>query len=620
MGALGLGSGCKLIQLREESRAFFRATVLVGRVAPPSGWQGPVVVVAVAESAGKYSLAHQVLLHEAGGYELIVRDGSLMVHAFGDTNRNGRPDEDEPVAKLSAPMVVAGNGMIFLPDLTLAVGDAATLRAVLPRPSLAATTSPPVHSTQVGAVADLDLPAFSSNAGVQGYWAPMETFHRYGGNVYFLEPYDPARIPVLFVHGAAGSAQDWKTFFSKLDRGRYQAWFFQYPSGASLDSISHLLYWKLLNLQLRYHYEQLHLVAHSMGGLIVRRFLVNHGEQFPQIRSFVTISTPWGGEASASMGVEHSPAVVPSWRDLQPEGVFLKTLFERPLPSHVEHTLLFGHRGGYSLLRPTTDGTVTLASQLRPEAQSAARLVMGFDEDHTSILAAPEVLRQVRVALDIGSKSSPASLGGRVQLTLNYDNPESSLGSSVAVVALSPLDGTEGPSSPLLFPFTGSAFTPLLGPLRPGRYRLRIAAPSFLAQPVARDIMIRAGEVTTTTLRLHPQGMLAGFVGDDGDALTRPAGSFRPPHPTLRIQKIVLKGSNLVRTLFPRSEGKSGVLDAHLDGRDDAEGPWFNFMNLPEGDYTLHIQAHGRAPHESHHHVTPGVATPLAPIVLAPLQ
>lgn len=621
--ALGaIGNGCKLVQLREESRAFYRATVMVGRVIPPSGWQGPVVVAAVTESAGKQSPAHRVLLHEAGGFELIVPDGNHTVHAFGDTNHNGRPDDGEPVATLAAPIVVAGNGMIFLPDLTLAVGNAAALRAALPRPSLAAKTSSPVHSTQAGAVADLASPAFSSVAGVQGYWAPMEAFHRYGGNVYFLEPYDPARIPVLFVHGAAGSAQDWQSFFSTLDRRRYQAWFFQYPSGASLDSMSHLLYWKLLNLQLRYRYERLQLVAHSMGGLVVRRFLVNHGEQFPQLRSFVTISTPWGGEASAALGVEHSPAVIPSWRDMQPEGVFLKTLFERPLPSHVEHTLLFGHRGGYSLLRPTTDGTVTLASQLRPEAQSAARLVMGFDEDHTSILAAPPVLRQVSAALDAGSQAGPVSVGGRVQVTLDYDDPGSSLGGGVAVIALSPLaiDAAEGETSPLLFPFTGNDLTPPLGPLPPGRYRLRIAAPSFLAQPVAQDITIRPGEVTPLSLRLRPQGVLAGFVGDDSDALAQPAGSFRPPHPTLRLQKVVLAGPDRVRTLIPRNDGSPGVLDAHLDGRDDAEGPWFNFMNLPEGDYTLRIHAHGRVPHESRHRVTPGQATPLGPIVLAPLK
>ena len=35
-------------------------------------------------------------------------------------------------------------------------------------------------------------------------WKPAEFFREVGGNVYFLEAYDATKIPVLFVHGAAG--------------------------------------------------------------------------------------------------------------------------------------------------------------------------------------------------------------------------------------------------------------------------------------------------------------------------------------------------------------------------------------------------------------------------------
>jgi hypothetical protein len=78
----------------------------------------------------------------------------------------------------------------------------------------------------------------------------------------------------------------------------------------------------------------------------------------------------------------------------------MSELFERPLPARIKHSLLLGHRGGRSLMRHTSDGTVTLASQLRPEAQQRAHLVMGFDEDHPSILSSPRVLRTVSQLLD----------------------------------------------------------------------------------------------------------------------------------------------------------------------------------------------------------------------------
>ena len=135
---------------------------------------------------------------------------------------------------------------------------------------------------------------------------------------------DPNRIPILFVHGAEGSPQDWRYFFDHIDRSRYQPWFFYYPSGARIDSMANLLYWKLINLQLKYRFETLYITAHSMGGLVVRTFLLDRGDLFPQARLFISLSTPWAGEATAELGVKHSPAVVPSWIDMQPQGRFIR--------------------------------------------------------------------------------------------------------------------------------------------------------------------------------------------------------------------------------------------------------------------------------------------------------
>ena len=140
---------------------------------------------------------------------------------------------------------------------------------------------------------------FSDEYGKKGLWTGLEFFRKIGGNVYFLEAYDPAKIPILFVHGAAGSPQNWQTFFESIDRNKYQPWFFYYPSGASIDSMSYLLLWKLQNLQAKYKFKELYITAHSMGGLVVRSFIVNYGHFFPSIANFISISTPWGGEELA---------------------------------------------------------------------------------------------------------------------------------------------------------------------------------------------------------------------------------------------------------------------------------------------------------------------------------
>lgn len=390
-----VSSGCTIAQARSDVAEVDRVAVLMGRVSIGTPqWSGPIVVAATIATANGIATAHQVRLHEAGGYELLVPTGVYTLLAYGDSDGNGVPDESDPAGVHPAAVDARDPGMIMGLDFALSPASAERVRQALP----AEPPVPPAHSTQAGAVAELADAQLSADNGREGYWTPVAGFRSAGGNIYFLEPYDPARTPVLFVHGASGSPQDWRYLAANLDR-KYQAWMFQYPSGAPVEHMAHLLHWKLANLKQKYAVERLHLVAHSMGGLIAQRFLADHAAEFPEIAHFITISTPWDGEPRATLGVKHSPVVVPSWRDLQPEGEFLRALFATPLPAHVRHSLLFGHGGGPSVLRPASDGTVTLASQLRPEAQERAHVVMGFDEDHVSILSSPLVLRQVGALL-----------------------------------------------------------------------------------------------------------------------------------------------------------------------------------------------------------------------------
>ncbi len=409
--------GCSMARLQKEVEAMFKVSVVIGRVLAPAEWHGPVVVAAIQEDADKQTIAHHVLLHEPGGYELIIPDGRYRIVAFGDRDGNYAADAADPAAIVPS-IQVDGAPSIWL-DLSLDFDVAADVQASLPP----AMPLPKTHSAQAGAIADLDAREFSADAGRQGYWAPLDFVREIGGNVYFLEPYDPARDVVLFVHGASGSAQDFRHFYAQLDREQYQAWIFQYPSGAALDANTDLLYWKLLQLQARLTITRMNVVAHSMGGLLVRHFLTKYGAEFPQVDRFISISTPWAGEASASLGVKHSIAVIPSWRDMEPDGKFIRELFDRPLPSHVSHTLLFGHRGGYNAFRPTSDGAVTLASQLRPEAQANATQVFGFDEDHVSVLSSPQVLARVMSVLDASSANSPQTLGGATSKNPSFAEP-----------------------------------------------------------------------------------------------------------------------------------------------------------------------------------------------------
>jgi alpha/beta superfamily hydrolase len=53
---------------------------------------------------------------------------------------------------------------------------------------------------------------------------------------YRLHPYEPKKIPVLFVHGLQDTSATWMQMFNDLIgdleiRNGYQFWFFTYPTG-----------------------------------------------------------------------------------------------------------------------------------------------------------------------------------------------------------------------------------------------------------------------------------------------------------------------------------------------------------------------------------------------------
>jgi hypothetical protein len=626
-------SGCTLLELKDDAAAFYASTVLAGRVQAPAGRAGrpgPVVVAAVSRKPGLPQVVHRVLLHEPGGFELIVPHGEYRLVAFGDDNGNGRYDAGEPAGEYGDPPVQVGGGasssggsggagVIALLDFALSAAPPPSVRAA----AVALGSDGPRLSTQAGAIAALDDPAFGAEQGRRGYWAPLQSFRAVGGNVHFLEPYDPDRIPILFVHGAAGSPQDWRHFFEHIDRSRFQPWFFHYPSGASLDSMAHLLFWKLLNLQLRHRFETLVLTAHSMGGLVVRTMLLNHGEQLPQARLFVSLSTPWAGEAAAELGVRHSPAVVPSWRDMRPEGRFMQQLFARPLPASIEHYLLFGHKGGYSLLRPNTntDGTVTLASQLRIPAQQEARRIYGFDEDHESILRSPHVMALFRSIVAGHGQREAAVPQGRVQLDLGFAGGEPGA-RGLPSLLLVPAQRDDGARRSLTISLTAQDAGRSIGPIPAGIYDASLLLGSYRTQPRRQRVHIEAGRSPSLRFELSAQGSLAGYVAADGSDIDHPAGSWRPPHPTVHIRAITLAGPAGTRTLVPR-RGNGDALQAverYLDDLDDAVGPQFSFVGLPAGRYELTIDAQGYLPHRTWHDVVPGRQGPLQPVVLTPLR
>jgi pimeloyl-ACP methyl ester carboxylesterase len=229
----------------------------------------------------------------------------------------------------------------------------------------------------------LEAPGFMEQYGRKGLWQPLSFVKEVHGGLYLLEPYDPNRIPVLFVHGAGGTPLDWRFFIENLDLARYQVWAYYYPTGLPIETSAVWLDKFVSTLHAKYRFEHLVVAAHSMGGLVARRFLALNAAEGKYSALLVTFSTPWGGVPFAKLGARFMAYSIPSWRDLAPDSVFLRRLQAEPLPAGVKHHLFFAYRSDGD--EYDSDGVITVASQLAGHKEAGSQL-HGFRTDHSAIL------------------------------------------------------------------------------------------------------------------------------------------------------------------------------------------------------------------------------------------
>ena len=105
---------------------------------------------------------------------------------------------------------------------------------------------------------------------------------RGAAGLLLLQPYDPEKIPVIFVHGLVSSAYAWRNVANSLSvdpeiRRRYQFWVFSYSTGNPIAYSALLLRQDLAYAEQTYHFSKVILIGHSMGGLLSRLQVTNTG-------------------------------------------------------------------------------------------------------------------------------------------------------------------------------------------------------------------------------------------------------------------------------------------------------------------------------------------------------
>jgi hypothetical protein len=109
--------------------------------------------------------------------------------------------------------------------------------------------------------------------------------------IYVPDVYDPAKIPVVFVHGLKSDPHIWQNAMNEVLRDpelrkKYQCWYFLYPTGlpvyASAAKLRRMLYIASDHYDPRHTNAQMNrmvLVGHSMGGLLSRMQTIESGDE-----------------------------------------------------------------------------------------------------------------------------------------------------------------------------------------------------------------------------------------------------------------------------------------------------------------------------------------------------
>jgi len=600
---------CSLIKLKKEVNRGLESTVIVGRIYGEISGDGPIIVAAYSVKEGMKN-AHYTVLHDYGEYEIMVDQGKYYVFAYRDKNSNLIYDEGEPAGQYGDPKLVRAPSVGVVYDIDIVIPEEGKNIAIPQGTKVAVAKPHNLYSRQAGDITNLDDERFSEEYGVKGFWEPFSFFKELGGNIYFIEEYDPKKTPILFIHGATGTPKGWKYFVNHIDRTRFQPWFFYYPTGVRLNSMSYLLFWKLINLQTKYQFNKIYITAHSMGGLVARSFIINYGQQFPYVKLFISLATPWSGDRMAEYGVQQSPVVIPSWIDMQPEGDFIKSLYRMKMPKSISFYMFSGYRGNRNPFRSYNDGTITLSSLLDNRPQSEAKMNYVFNEDHTSILFSKEVLSQYNTILDEFDEKQNALLfrtGGYIKIHFAY-NYEFDGVKSHPMFILRPVGKKDAETVTYLSDHENDK---ILGPFPSGDYFASMITTAGKSNKKYVPVSIESNKTKDLDFVFKPDGEIRGFLTTsmkpEDKSPGRPDAVYQSVDENINIQSITLKGNGVQRILKPIEGEDVNFWDLIISRADFCYKKFFGFFGLPAGDYNLFIKAKGYKPIEKKYSVIPGI-------------
>lgn len=382
---------CSLMDIKDQADVIDTAGNISGTVSSSSKTTGQIYLKVYQKKDQQIELVKESPANNDGSYSFHVIPGSYALAGFIDANNNTQFDIGEPSTYISDSQNqllytdVKANQTIQMPALSINDDDQ----------DMGLSNS--IDNTRkidenIGKVTSLDDAMFDRENASTGFWRPMDFIDTIGGGVLMLQEYDSNKTPVLFVHGIMGTPIEFKAIIDALDTEKFQPWVLYYPSGVRLDMVSDYMLRALTQLHAQYAFNDLHLIAHSMGGLMSRSYIMKHLETQPgyELSLFVTINSPLYGMDSAASGVANSPIVIPSWRDVASGSDYVKRMHQWTMPQSLPYHLIFSYQADEE-----GDGVVPIKSQLSLSLQDEAIKIYGFNAQHAGILSDKEFIKRL---------------------------------------------------------------------------------------------------------------------------------------------------------------------------------------------------------------------------------
>lgn len=387
---------CGLTEISKQTDMLASAGVISGEVAVQGDASGPIYVQLYTRVNGVVKLIDKNALQSDGFYSFSVLPGSYSVATFLDTDGDGTykdglwatyygQDTVEPKA-----LYVAAGEEVDVPKLIIK-------SAITSKPDVNVEHKLGKTNRNIGRIISLEDPMFGRDYASMGLWRPFDFVDEVGGGLMMLQEYDADKVPLLLIHGIGGTSTEFNAIVNSIDHEHYQPWVLYYPSGVSLDLVSNYMIEALQQLSHRYDFKELAIIAHSMGGLMLRSYVMKQqlSNTAYDLKFVVTINSPLYGMSSATSGVRYSPIVVRAWIDVARGSEYVKRVLNWSWPDTVPYHLVFSYLPGED-----GDGVVPLNSQLSLSLQREATKIHGFEAQHAGVLKEPDFLDELNKILN----------------------------------------------------------------------------------------------------------------------------------------------------------------------------------------------------------------------------